>query len=618
MSAPSGDVLRVANCSGFYGDRLSAAKEMVEDGPIDVLTGDYLAELTMLILFKSRQRDASLGYATTFYRQMEEVLGTCIERGIKIVSNAGGLNPAGLALRLRELADRLGLRAAVAHVEGDDVLSTLERLQKEGHTLAHLDTGRPLAEAGSAPVSANAYLGGFAVAEALRAGADVVVTGRITDAALVVGPAAWRFGWSRTDWDALAGAVVAGHVIECGAQATGGNYAFFSEVPGLEHPGFPIAEMAADGSSVITKHPGTGGEVSVGTVTAQLLYEIGGPLYANPDVVADFSTIRLEDLGADRVRVSGVRGLPAPDTTKVSVNLLGGWRNSMTFVLTGLDIEEKAALVRRTLERNLDGAAVGELDVRLVRSDVPDAPTNEQASAQLRVTAKASDPDAVGRRFSGAVTELALASYPGFYLTSAPGEASAYGVYWPLLIPATEVDQVAVLPDGRRVPVPVAPPGAVPVPMPQASSASERPPAPAGSGNGGHTRRVPLGTLFGARSGDKGGNANVGLWARSQEAYEWLAAELTVERLRQLLPEAAEPRIDRFELANIRAVNFVVHGLLGEGVASSTRPDPQAKSLGEYLRSRVVEVPERLVPEHPVPEHPVGGARPAAAAGHTT
>ncbi|MHB8682079.1 MAG: acyclic terpene utilization AtuA family protein [Acidimicrobiales bacterium] len=588
--SPAGDVLRVANCSGFYGDRFAAAREMVEDGPIDVLTGDYLAELTMLILFKSRQRDASLGYAGTFYRQMEEVLGTCVERGIKVVANAGGLNPAGLAERLGELAAKLGVDAAVAHVEGDDILQELPGLQGQGHALAHLDTGRPLAEAGSEPVSANAYLGGFAVAEALSAGADVVVTGRITDAALVVGPAAWRFGWSRTDWDRLAGAVVAGHVIECGAQATGGNYAFFTEVPGLDHPGFPIAEMAEDGSCVITKHPGTGGAVTVGTVTAQLLYEIGGPLYANPDVVADFSTIRVEQAGVDRVSITGARGLPAPDEVKVSVNLLGGWRNSMTFVLTGLDIEAKADLVRRTLEEELRGEGIAELDMRLIRTDRADAPTNEQASAQFRVTVKDPDPAKVGRRFSGAVTELALASYPGFYLTSPPGEASAYGVFWPTLVPASAVDQVAVLPDGRRVPVPVSPP--VTAPLPTAAGGHER----AGALPAGATRRVPLGLVAGARSGDKGGNANVGLWVRDEACYTWLAAALTTDRLRQLLPEAADLDIDRYELPNLLALNFVVHGLLGEGVASSTRPDPQAKSLGEYLRSRLVDVPESLLP----------------------
>ena len=590
--SPAGGALRIANCSGFYGDRLSAAREMVDGGPIDVLTGDYLAELTMLILYKGRQRDASRGYAGTFYRQMEEVLGTCVERGIKVVANAGGLNPGGLAERLRTLGSDLGLEVSVAHVEGDDILSALPELQAKGEALAHLDTGQALADAGSAPVSANAYLGGFAVAEALAAGADVVVTGRITDAALVVGPSIWRYGWGRDDWYELAGAVVAGHVIECGAQATGGNYSFFSQVPGLEHPGFPVAEMASDGSSVITKHPGTGGEVSVGTVTAQLLYEIGSPLYANPDVVADFTTIALEQEGPDRVRISGVRGLPAPDSVKVSVNLVGGYRNAMTFVLTGLDIEDKAALVERTLRRDLAGVEIAELDVRLIRGDEPDAQTNEQASAQLRVTAKDPDPDKVGRRFSGAATELALASYPGFYLTSPPGEASAYGVFWPTLVPSWAVDQVAVLPDGTRRPMPVSPPTTAPVPpVPSSPGTTAEPDA------WGPTIRAPLGLVAGARSGDKGGNANVGFWTAGDESYQWLAATLSVRELLRLLPEADGLEIDRYEMANLRAVNFVVRGLLGEGVASSTRPDPQAKSLGEYLRSRLVDIPERFVEE---------------------
>src|SRR5580658_2699641 len=447
----TGDVLRIANCSGFYGDRFSAPRELVEGGPVDVITGDYLAELTMLILFKARQRDRSLGYATTFYRQMEEVLGTCRDRGIKVVANAGGLNPAGLADRLRTLAAELGIDAVVAHVEGDDILGQLPRLRASGDGLAHLDTGAPLDPA-SDPVSANAYLGGFGIAEALAGGADVVVTGRVTDASLVVGPAVWHFGWKRDDWDRLAGAVAVGHVIECGAQTTGGNYSFFEEVPGLEHPGFPIAEMEPDGSAVITKHPGTGGLVSVGTVTAQLLYEIGGPLYPNADVVADFSSICLEQQGPDRVRLSGVRGLPAPEDLKVSINLLGGWRNSMTFVLTGLDIEAKADLVQRTLWSSLGGTdRFDDHDVRLIRTDRPDAETNEQATAQLRVTVKSSDPDVVGRRFSNMATELALASYPGFYLTSPPGDATAYGVYWPTLVARDRVQEVVVHPGGRRV-----------------------------------------------------------------------------------------------------------------------------------------------------------------------
>ncbi|HXW39322.1 MAG TPA: acyclic terpene utilization AtuA family protein, partial [Acidimicrobiales bacterium] len=451
MSEP----LRIANCSGFFGDRLSAAREMVEDGPIDVLTGDWLAELTMLILWKSRQRDPDAGWARTFLTQMEEVLGTCVDRGIKVVTNAGGLNPGGLAGQVRTLAERLGLTLSVAHVEGDDLLARVGELRAAGHPLDHLDTGRPLAAASGEVVSANAYLGGWPIVEALRGGADVVVCPRVTDASLVVGPAAWHHGWEPTDWDRLAGAVVAGHVIECGAQATGGNYAFFTEVADLEHPGFPIAEVAADGSSVITKHPGTGGEVSIGTVTAQLLYEIAGPDYPNTDVVARFDTVHLEEAGSDRVLVTGTKGRPAPCDLKVSINLLGGWRNSMTFVLTGLDVEEKAALTISTLEKSLGGSGqFGAFDAQLVRTDKPDAPTEAEATAQLRITVKDADPARVGRRFSSAATELALAGYPGLHLTAPPGDAAAYGVFWPALLPAGLVVPAVVHADGRRVEVP--------------------------------------------------------------------------------------------------------------------------------------------------------------------
>ncbi|HXQ58490.1 MAG TPA: acyclic terpene utilization AtuA family protein, partial [Acidimicrobiales bacterium] len=290
------------------------------------------------------------------------------------------------------------------------------------------------------------------------------------------------------------------------------------------------------------------------------------------------------------------RGRPAPEKLKVSINLLGGWRNTMTFVLTGLDVEEKASLVGRTMDGLVGGErGFARYDARLIRTDVADAPTNEQASAQLRITVKDPDPDVVGRRFSNAATELALASYPGFYLTSPPAEGTAYGVFWPTLVARHEVSEVVVHHDGRRVPVP---------PGPGASSGSGAPaqasaPAPGAGYGDGPTRRVPLGTVIGARSGDKGGNANVGLWARTPAGFAWLAAELTVDRFRELLTEAAGLEVDRYELGNLLALNFVVHGLLGEGVASSTRPDPQAKSLGEYLRSRVVDVPEALLDELP-------------------
>jgi hypothetical protein len=581
--------VRIANCSGFYGDRAAAAREMVEGGPIDVLTGDYLAELTMLILWKARQKDPGGGYARTFLGQFEQVIGSCLDRGITIVVNAGGLNPAGLADRLREIAARLGLAPKIAHVEGDDLLGRLGELTEAGHELAHADTGEPLAKAGVTPVTANAYLGGWGIAAALRAGADVVVCPRVTDASLVVGPAAAWHGWGPDDLDALAGAVVAGHVIECGPQATGGNYPFPDELPDLRYPGFPIAEVAPDGSSVITKHPGTGGLVSVGTVTAQLLYEIAGPGYANPDVVAHFDTMRLDAEGPDRVRISGTRGSPPPPDLKVALNYLGGYRNTMTMVLTGLDIEEKAARAEAMLFDLLGGRQrFGEVDVRLIRSDRPDAATNEQATAQLRITVMDPDPAKVGRSFSGAAIELALASYAGFHTTTPPTPETAYGVYWPTFVPANVVEHVVVLPDGSRRVIP--PPGR------RAAPAGEPAPDRVPAGPAGPARRAPLGLICGARSGDKGGNANVGLWARRPEAYGWLRDYLDVARLRELLPEAASLEVRRYELPNLHALNFVVVGLLGLGVAASTRPDPQAKGLGEYLRSRYADIPVRLLP----------------------
>ena len=571
-------VLRIANCSGFYGDRLSALSEVLNDGPVDVVTGDYLAELTMLILFRSRLKDPTRGYASTFLTQLEGVLGTVAERGTQIVVNAGGLAPAACADAVRALASTLGVTLAVAHVEGDDLLPRVPSLD-----LPHLDTGEPLGD--RQPLTANAYLGAWGIASALRAGAQVVVTGRVTDASLVVGPAAARFGWGRTDVDALAGAVVAGHVIECGTQATGGNYAFWrQEVPQRLRMGFPVAEVHEDGSSVITKHPGTGGAVTVGTVTAQLLYEIAGPLYAGPDVVADFSTIALDQEGPDRVRISGVRGGPPSGQVKVALNMVGGYRNRMEFVLTGLDIEDKAALALDGLRDAMPVEPVV-LESGLVRLDQPDAPTNEQAAALLRVTVKDPSADVVGRAFSSAAVELALASYPGFTLTSQPGNATPYGVYWPSLVPAGEVEQVVVHADGRREVIPHTSPG-----PPLVSAQVDRPSAVAGQ-----TRRVALGTVVGARSGDKGGNANVGFWARTDEASAWLLGWLDEPAFRRLLPEADGLAVSVFPLPNLRAVNVVVHGLLGEGVAASTRFDPQAKGLGEYLRSRLVDVPVGLL-----------------------
>ncbi|KJY43076.1 exopolyphosphatase [Streptomyces sp. NRRL B-1568] len=566
MPAPA-PLLRIGNASGFYGDRFDALREMLTGGPLDVLTGDYLAELTMLILGRDRLKDPAGGYARTFLGQLEEGLGLAADRGVKLVTNAGGLNPAGLAERIAELADRVGVPVRIGYVTGDDL-------------------GRER-DWGKGVLTANAYLGGAGIAECLRAGADVVVTGRVTDAALVTGPAAAHFGWTAEDLDPLAGAVVAGHVLECGTQATGGNYAFFGEHD-VRHPGFPLAEIHADGSAVITKHPGTGGAVNVSTVTAQLLYETAGARYPGPDVTARLDTVQLTDDGPDRVRISGVRGESPPPTLKVGLTRGGGWRYEIVFVLTGLDIGAKARLVRAQLDDILTDPARRPAQVQwtLARTDRPDAPVQEEASALLHLVVRDRDPE-LGRAVVTAAVELALASYPGFHVTAPPGKGVPYGVFEAAYVDAEAVRHAAVLPDGTRVPVLPGPLRAVAEPLP----APELPePLPAGP-----VRRVPLGLVAGARSGDKGGSANVGVWVRSDEAWRWLAHALTVERFRKLLPETGGFAVQRHVLPNLRALNFVVDGLLGEGVSSQARFDPQGKAVGEWLRARHLEIPEVLL-----------------------
>lgn len=582
-------MITIGNCSGFYGDRFSAMRDMLEGGRLDVLTGDYLAELTMLILGKDTIKDPTTGYAKTFLRQIADCLDLALQREVKIVSNAGGLNPAGLAKAI----EALGTKAKVAYVDGDDLRGRLD---------SHPDA-----------LTANAYLGAFGIAHALEAGADVVVTGRVTDASVVVGPAIAHHGWKRDSYDELAGAVVAGHVIECGTQATGGNFSGFltmSPQARARPLGFPVAEIDADGSSVITKQDETGGTVTVDTVTAQLLYEIQGPLYLGPDVTTDLTSIRLEEVGIDRVAITGVTGTPPPATLKVAVNSLGGYRNSAEFVLTGPDIDAKATWLRDQLDAELP---IGpDYTWSTYRIPAPDSPTEEGAACILRLNARAADADAVGRALTAPAIELALASYPGFHVTAPPGRPSPFGVYKAAYVRRDRAPETVHLPDGETHEIP--PPLAY---AEKSVSGAERPKSDAEASTSGlvgdadvqkltshaqkstsrgqePTSRRELGEVVYARSGDKGGDANLGLWVpqgRPEAAVEWLLETVTPGWVRALLPEAEGLAIDITPLPHLRGVNIVIHDLLGDGVAASTRFDPQAKGLGEWARSRFVDIP---------------------------
>ena len=586
------DSIRIANCSGYYGDKLSAAKEMVEGGPIDVLTGDYLAELTMAILYSQKlQRGEDKGYVGTFLKQLKDIAKTCKDQKIKIVSNAGGLNPKSMAKEVETILTELDVDATVAYIDGDDLVEELEQLQAAGELLDNIDRKIPLAQSDCKVLSANTYLGGWGIKEALDLGADIVICPRVTDASVTMGPAAWKFNWQRDDYDALAGSLAAGHIIECGAQATGGNYSFFEEVPTFKNLGYPIAEIEEDGSFTITKHPGTGGLVSIGTVTAQLLYEIAAPEYLNPDVIAHFDTLKMQQVGDDRVRVTGCKGSSPPSTHKVCINLAGGYRNGMELIITGLDIEKKAKIFTEALFDLLGGKEqFDDVAVELHRQEKENPQSNEEAMASLRVNVTSKDPNKVGRIFTAKVVELGLANYPGFFGKSPPGSGAPFILYWPALIHSKHVEETVHI--GEQT-VKITPTNQLGLDkhtyqkeeqkIPQLVSKNHQP--------------IHFGRIYGTRSGDKGGCANLGVWAKTDRAFEFLYHFLTVDQLKQLLPDIANFPIDRYELANIKSLNFYIHEILQDGVSSNTRMDAQAKSLGEYLRAKLIDVPVEIIEE---------------------
>ena len=584
------EVIKIANCSGFYGDNLSIAKKMVEGGPIDVLTGDYLAELTMTILYNQKmKRGESLGYVGTFLKQFRDVAKLCNDQKIKIVSNAGGLNPASMAAEVENIIKELNLDLKVAYIDGDDLMPRLDELSLSGEKLKNIDKNNDLFSYEKKPLTANAYLGAWGIKEALDNGADVVICPRVTDAAVVIGPAAWKFNWSRNDYDQLAGALAAGHIIECGAQATGGNYSFFKEVPTFKDIGYPIAEINQDGSFIITKHPNTGGLVSVGTVTAQLLYEIGSPAYVNPDVISHFDTLKIEQEAEDRVFVSGCRGSSPPKDHKVCINLAGGFRNGTELLLTGLDIEEKAKLITETIFDSVGGKEqFDKVDIQLHRTDKENPESNEQAQAFLRIDVMSQNPDLVGRLFSAKIIELALANFPGWTGRSGVVPSGPYIEYWPALVDSKFIKEKVHF-DGKTMEV---------IPTSQLDFEEvyyQKEPAEVKQITENPDTEIFFGDIFGTRSGDKGGCANLGVWSKNPEAYGFLFDYLTVDKLKELLPDLKSFEIDRFELPNILSLNFYIHGILQDGVSSSTRMDGQAKSLGEYLRAKKINVPKIIL-----------------------
>ena len=584
------DCIKIANCSGFYGDKLSAAKDLVDGGPIDVLTGDYLAELTMAILFGQKmQRGEDKGYVGTFLKQINQIAKSCKEKNIKIVSNAGGLNPKSMAIEIEKILKEQSIDMKVAYIDGDDLMPTISNLKKSGEEFKNIDKGKKLDESGYSPLTANAYLGAWGIKEALDKGADIVVCPRVTDAAVVIGPAAWKFNWKRDNYDALAGALAAGHIIECGCQATGGNYAFFKEVESFDNVGYPIAEIYDDGSFYVTKHPDTGGLVSTGTVTAQLLYEINSPAYVNPDVIAHFDTLKIEEVEKDKVFVSGCRGSSPPDKHKVCINLAGGFRNGMEIILTGLDIEDKAKVFTDALFNSVGGRKqFDEVSIQLHRTDKENPNSNEEAMASLLVSVKSKDQNLVGRLFSAKIIELALANIPGFFAQGGVKSSGPVIIYWPALVDSKHIKEKVHV-DGEEIEV---------IPTSQLELEEiyyQKEPIKIKKIKKEDEKEIYFGEIYGTRSGDKGGCANLGVWAKNAHSFAFLHDFLTVKKLKELLPDLNQYKIERFELANINSLNFYIHDILQDGVSSNDKKDGQAKSLGEYLRAKKVKVPQSII-----------------------
>jgi hypothetical protein len=440
-------IVRVASGQGFWGDWLEAPRRQVEGGPVDYLMLDYLAEVTMSILQKQKERDARMGYARDFIGAMESVLPAIVERGVRVVANAGGVNPPACAEALREMARSRGATLKIGVITGDDLLPRLDDLLARGHELKNMDTGEELATVRDMVLSANAYIGSTPIVQALEAGAQVVVTGRSTDTALTMAPLRHEFGWKPDDWDRMAAGIIAGHIIECGAQCSGGNCMWdWRDIPNLSDVGFPIVEASADGSFVVTKHPNTGGRVTVQTVTEQLVYEMGDPhSYITPDVVADFTTIQLQPDGEDRVRVHGIKGSAPTEFLKVSIAYRAGFKAVGTLVYSWPDAMEKAQVADRVLRERLDrlGLKFDKILTEYVGANATHGALagnpGDLPEVQLRVGVRSEDRASV-ERFTREIAPLVLTGPPS--VTGFAGgrpKVEEIVAYWPALVAKTEV-----------------------------------------------------------------------------------------------------------------------------------------------------------------------------------
>jgi hypothetical protein len=591
-------VVRIANAGGYWGDDPDALLRQVTGGPIDYVTMDFLAEITMVILQRQRARQPEAGFASDFIEQLAAALPAIVERGITVVVNAGGINPDGCAEAVAALCRRAGVSLPIGLVSGDDLLPRLDELEAAGVRLDRMDGEQRYDDIRGRVVAANAYLGARPVVEVLRGGARIVVTGRTTDAALILAPLVHEFGWQWNDWDRLAAGIAAGHILECGAQATGGNFTDWQRISSMLDVGYPIAEAYPDGSFVIGKHPGTGGVVNPRTVTEQLLYEIGDPrAYLTPDVSADFTALRLTQDGTDRVRVSGARGAPPPATLKVSMVYRQGFRAVGTVLISGPNVIAKAdRLAEMVWHRVGTDFADRRTDCIGFNACWGGAATTGPEPNEVVFRIGVADADrAKLERFAKHLLGFALQGPPGLGVFGGRPEVQEALGFWPALVPRELVEACVAVrredrSDTRTVPMTLPAGGADG--RTEASDHVLPEPAPSRSTR---TSSVPLATIAYARSGDKGDHANIGVAARSAEAYAFLRETLSAMRVRAFYQDLVKGAVVRYELPNLLAFNFLLHNALGGGGTLSLRADHQGKTLAQGLLTMQLDVPDDVL-----------------------
>ncbi|KAJ7646561.1 hypothetical protein FB45DRAFT_821037 [Roridomyces roridus] len=597
--------VRIGGASGSASDRRVAFAQLASgypDEPVDVLIGDFMSEANMTSLAARKAQGAEGGaFEATFVEAVEPALADIAKYGIKVVVNAGASDTERLHDVIVKLVQKKQLPLQVAWISGDEVLPiVLKRSASDPRAFTNNHTGDTLASWPFKPMYAQAYLGGLGIATALHKGADIVVCGRVSDASLAIGAAAWWHDWNRNHLPQLANALVAGHLIECSTYITGGNFSGFKD---LEEGGrwldlaYPIAEINGDGGVVITKEKNRGGMVTVQTCSSQLLYEIQGPWYFNSDVTAILDNITFTQIGPNRVSMTGVQAAPPPPTTKVGVTAPGGFQAEMQYFLVGLDIAAKARMLEQQVRHHLRDAIKGFslLDFQLLGTAGANPRTQDAATVTLRIIAQAPTAEALAtNNFLRPLIDLIMSAYPGgtFHLDSRLGFPKPVFEYFVTRLQQTDVQHRVHMQSGEVVEVP--PPTVTKV-FPR-----QQPSAPRYLGSlkqFGETVRAPLGLVAHARSGDKGSDANVGFFVRTQEEYEWLRSLLDVDKVQEILAgEYNGKEIDRFELPNIRAVHFLLHDHLDRGVSCTSTVDFLGKNVAEFLRAQEVDVPRKFLP----------------------